>query len=124
MGVRNNNLLQEIMNRRILEDVLRPCLSWTSTAHLDVEEIHQAPIFNRSLKLLSRDFGPSGFENFKRLLLDPRLHPYKHPHGAAFIFTNSIDSTAKYLDDLLRPHLCCAARPRCSYGVGGDRPPS
>ncbi|KAI0921704.1 hypothetical protein AcW2_006593 [Taiwanofungus camphoratus] len=141
-GLRNEHLVREMMKRETLEEVLRPCLSWSSPAHLDVEDIHKAPIFMKSLKLDSSDYGQSGLEHFRRVLarladasrsmccsicaiitrppeivtcvklaanssdvfivFDSHPRPNDHPHGAAFIFLNSLDSTARYLAGLLR----------------------
>lgn len=83
-GLRNEHLVREMMKRETLEvsgslldcialslceqEVLRPCLSWSSPAHLDVEDIHKAPIFMKSLKLDSSDYGQSGLEHFRRVL--------------------------------------------------------
>ena len=36
------------------------------------------------------------------VVFDSHPRPNKHPHGAAFIFKNSLDSTAGHLSDLLR----------------------
>jgi len=68
-GLVNEHIVREMMKRETLEEVLRPCLSWSSPAHLDVDEICTAPIFKRSLKLLHSDYSRPGLSQFKELLL-------------------------------------------------------
>ncbi|RDX55443.1 hypothetical protein OH76DRAFT_1414782 [Lentinus brumalis] len=141
-GLGTSQLVEELMRRQFLEEILQPCLTWTSSTHLAVDEIHKAPIFSKSLKSVHSDYGQPTFDYFKRLLtttvdyskkysasscviitrppeiiacfylarasaelfvvFDSHPRPDKHPHGAAFIFKNSLDSTAKHLTDLLR----------------------
>ncbi|OCH90956.1 hypothetical protein OBBRIDRAFT_887305 [Obba rivulosa] len=141
-GLDKEQLILEMMKKEVLEEVLRPCLSWASFAHLEVEDIHRTPLFNKSLKLVQSDYGRSEFENFKKLLKDlfgasqnaqssacviitrpPEIiaclhlgnaepstfaifdshpRPGKHPDGAAFIFFNSLESTAAYVAELLQ----------------------
>ncbi|KAI0751602.1 hypothetical protein C8Q80DRAFT_1268812 [Daedaleopsis nitida] len=141
-GLGCEQLVQELMRRRLLEDILLPCLTWSSPAHLSVDEIHKAPIFQQSLKSVHTDYGQPTFEFFKKLIstsveyserhstsscviitrppeiiacfcianapaelyvvFDSHPRPEKHPDGAAFIFKNSLNSTAKYITDLLR----------------------
>ncbi|KAH9951728.1 hypothetical protein B0H21DRAFT_717226 [Amylocystis lapponica] len=67
-GSRGGDLVKEIMKQETLEQVLRPCLSWSSPAHLDVDDIYQAPVFKQSMKLLGSDFGQSGLSHFKKAL--------------------------------------------------------
>ncbi|KAI0723138.1 hypothetical protein C8Q76DRAFT_721731 [Earliella scabrosa] len=130
------------MNHRLLEDILQPCLTWSSSTHLAVDEIHKAPIFRKSLTAVHSDYGRPTFGFFKELIstateysrrlsasscaiitrppeiiacfcitdapadlyviFDSHPRPEKHPHGAAFIFKNSIEATAEYLTNLLR----------------------
>ncbi|KZT12603.1 uncharacterized protein LAESUDRAFT_739975 [Laetiporus sulphureus 93-53] len=67
-GLRNENIIREIMKRETLEEVLRPCLSWSRPAHLDVEEIYKAPVFNKSLKLVMFAYEHSGLGEFTQIL--------------------------------------------------------
>ncbi|KAI0326656.1 hypothetical protein GY45DRAFT_1328612 [Cubamyces sp. BRFM 1775] len=67
-GIDSAQLVQELMERRFLEDTLKPCLSWSIASHLAVDEIHKAPVFDHSLKLVSSNFGQPSYGFFKRLL--------------------------------------------------------
>ncbi|KAM5540362.1 hypothetical protein V8D89_005820 [Ganoderma adspersum] len=141
-GLGPAHLVQELMKRKFLEDILQPCLSWSSPSHLAVDEIYKVPIFQKCLEMVSSDYGQAGLPYFERLvsniagytkahsastcviitrppeiiacfcladvpaelfvIFDSHPRPEKHPHGAAFIFKNSIRSTAEYLSELLR----------------------
>ncbi|TBU43354.1 hypothetical protein BD309DRAFT_864500 [Dichomitus squalens] len=123
------------------QDILQPCLSWSSSDHLAVDEIHKVPIFRKSLKTVGSHYGQAGLPYFEGLMsnisqytkqhststcviitrppeiiacfclsdvpaelfviFDSHPRPHKHPHGAAFIFKNSVNSTAEYLATLL-----------------------
>lgn len=61
-------LLQRLLGREFLEEVLKICAQWTSTAHLDVEEIQAAPIFSQSLQLRWSEYERPGLEQFTNLL--------------------------------------------------------
>ncbi|KAI1789534.1 hypothetical protein LXA43DRAFT_1020714 [Ganoderma leucocontextum] len=140
-GLDTAHLVQELMKRKFLEDILQPCLSWSSPSHLAVDEICKVPIFRKCLEMVSSDYGQAGLPYFERLIsniaayttshsastcviitrppeiiacfcladvpaelfviFDSHPRPEKHPHGAAFIFKNSIRSTAEYLTELL-----------------------
>ncbi|TBU32933.1 hypothetical protein BD311DRAFT_775091 [Dichomitus squalens] len=125
----------------VWQDILQPCLSWSSSDHLAVDEIHKVPIFRKSLKTVGSHYGQAGLPYFEGLIsnisrytkqhststcviitrppeiiacfclsdvpaelfviFDSHPRPDKHPHGAAFIFKNSVRSTAEYLTNLL-----------------------
>ncbi|KAH9894465.1 hypothetical protein C8Q73DRAFT_695663 [Cubamyces lactineus] len=67
-GIDSAQLVQELTERRFLDDILRPCLSWSISSHLAVDEIHKAPAFDHSLKRVSSNFGQASYGFLKRLL--------------------------------------------------------
>ncbi|KAI0650279.1 hypothetical protein C8Q79DRAFT_1006563 [Trametes meyenii] len=67
-GVESASIVQELMKRRMLEGVLKPCLSWANSSHLAVEEIHKAPIFEKTLKLVRQEYGQASYGFLKRLI--------------------------------------------------------
>ncbi|KAI0663237.1 hypothetical protein C8Q70DRAFT_501362 [Cubamyces menziesii] len=67
-GIDSAQLVQELTERSFLEDILRPCLSWSISSHLAVDEIHKAPAFDHTLKLVSSYFGQASYGFLKRLL--------------------------------------------------------
>ncbi|KAH9912634.1 uncharacterized protein BXZ73DRAFT_107364 [Epithele typhae] len=77
--------------------------SCNTPAHLEVEDIHKVPIFQRSLHHVRSSYGLAEMSYFKELLsdlfviFDSHPRPDKHPHGAAFIFKNSVDVTPSIL---------------------------
>ncbi|KAI0089048.1 hypothetical protein BDY19DRAFT_1070437 [Irpex rosettiformis] len=62
------SLLRNIMLRETFEEILQICSGWSSSSHLDVEEISSAPIFKNSLDTLWSDYGQLGLEGFRNLL--------------------------------------------------------
>lgn len=50
------------------QDVLGICLQWTSSAHLDVDEISSAAIFEKTLNQSWSEYERPGFEQFQALL--------------------------------------------------------
>ncbi|KAH9853651.1 hypothetical protein C2E23DRAFT_884804 [Lenzites betulinus] len=142
-GLATVELVRELMGSHILEDVLKPCLTWENSGHLQVEDIYKAPLFNKSMTHLSSSYGPSNYAFLSRVVMgladvtkergvsactiitrppeilacfsianvpagtqlfvifDSHPRPDKHPHGAAFIFFNSVRKAARYLADLL-----------------------
>ncbi|KAI0677088.1 hypothetical protein C8Q78DRAFT_1073823 [Trametes maxima] len=67
-GLESSSIVQELMKRRMLEDVLKPCLSWSNASHLAVEEIYKAPIFEKTLKLVRQEYGQASYGFLKRLI--------------------------------------------------------
>lgn len=51
-----------------LQDVLDICLQWSSPAHLDVDEITSAPIFEKTLNLVWSEYERPSFQQFAALL--------------------------------------------------------
>ncbi|KAK7676898.1 hypothetical protein QCA50_020154 [Cerrena zonata] len=71
-GVKGAELIRMMMRKDTLESILSICQAWTSNAHLDVDDILNAPLFNRCLDLLWSDFETPGKKEFQGLL--QRLH--------------------------------------------------
>ncbi|KAI0663238.1 hypothetical protein C8Q70DRAFT_501360 [Cubamyces menziesii] len=67
-GIDSTQLVQQLTSRRFLEDILKPCLSWSISFHLAVDDIHKAPAFDHTLKLVSSNFGQASYGFLKRLL--------------------------------------------------------
>ncbi|KAG1730054.1 hypothetical protein EDB19DRAFT_1741415 [Suillus lakei] len=61
-------LLRAITSKEVIQDIISICSGWSSDLHLDVEEIQQVPLFEKSLKLVSTRFGPPRAKHFKRTL--------------------------------------------------------
>ncbi|CAL1701269.1 unnamed protein product [Somion occarium] len=71
-GLKGAELLRYMMRRETLEDVLGICQHWSSNAHLDVDDILKAPLFDHGLDLLWSDYEMPGKKEFQGLL--QRLH--------------------------------------------------
>ncbi|KAI0353495.1 hypothetical protein OH77DRAFT_1427184 [Trametes cingulata] len=67
-GLGGKEVARELTERRFLEDILKPCLSWESPSHLAVDEIHAVPLFKKSLTLLNSNFGQASYAFFTRLI--------------------------------------------------------
>ncbi|TCD67572.1 hypothetical protein EIP91_012269 [Steccherinum ochraceum] len=83
-GLKDVALLQEMLRKETLEDVLRICLRWSSTAHLDVDEIAKAPIFQKTLTPLWSQYAQPGLKQFLDMLI--RLQNTA-THSAALVLT-------------------------------------
>lgn len=53
----------------LLQEVLRICSRWSTAAHLDVDEIAKAPIFDRTLRLLWSHYARPGKKEFWDMLV-------------------------------------------------------
>ncbi|KAI5122455.1 hypothetical protein M0805_008766 [Coniferiporia weirii] len=67
-GTRGDALLAEILQRGTMEDIMSICALWTSTGHLEVDEIHKTPLFQASLKLSWTDYGKAEESKFEDML--------------------------------------------------------
>ncbi|KAJ3558370.1 hypothetical protein NM688_g964 [Phlebia brevispora] len=67
-GLHGVELLHAINRPETFEEVLGLCASWSSSAHLDVEDIYQTPIFHRSLSLVKSEYGHPNLGELTRLL--------------------------------------------------------
>ncbi|KAG2123275.1 hypothetical protein DEU56DRAFT_830093 [Suillus clintonianus] len=62
------DLLRAITSKEVIEDIISICSGWSSDLHLDVEEIQQVPLFEKSLKLVATRYGPPKAKKFMRTL--------------------------------------------------------
>ncbi|KAI0347119.1 hypothetical protein BDW22DRAFT_1367462 [Trametopsis cervina] len=67
-GIRGESLIEDMAKEQTIADALRVCASFTSSAHIDVEDIYRTPAFRRSLKLVSSNYGEASAEIFHALL--------------------------------------------------------
>ncbi|KAH9938297.1 uncharacterized protein B0H18DRAFT_9992 [Fomitopsis serialis] len=68
-GPPDGDILDKMVQREITEEILRPCSSWSQTAHLSVTDIYKTPIFHKSLKLLHSSYGRCRLQEFKHVLV-------------------------------------------------------
>jgi FtsZ-binding cell division protein ZapB len=64
-GLHGRDMLNGLMCREACEDILSICFKWSTTAHLDVEDIYAAPIFKRTLKHIWSEFNIPQFDHFR-----------------------------------------------------------
>ncbi|KAI0317531.1 hypothetical protein OF83DRAFT_1120887 [Amylostereum chailletii] len=76
-------LLKTALAKETLEEITNICSSWSSNAHLEVEEIVDIPIFDKTLKLHSTKYGLPSLGQFRTLLSDLS----QIPTSAAVIIT-------------------------------------
>ena len=50
------------------QEITSICAQWASSSHLEVEDIYKVPLFSKSLKLESSEFGLPSFEKFRSIL--------------------------------------------------------
>ena len=50
------------------QEIIAICSGWSSNLHLEVDDIHNLPIFNRSLRLMSVEYGRPRPKHFQILL--------------------------------------------------------
>ncbi|KAG1886487.1 hypothetical protein F4604DRAFT_1646179 [Suillus subluteus] len=62
------DLIRAITSKEVIQDVISICSGWSSNLHLDVEEIQQVPLFEKSLKHVSTRFGRPTAKYFRRTL--------------------------------------------------------
>lgn len=62
------DLLRAITSKEVIQDIISICSGWSSELHLDVEEIQQVPLFEKSLKHVTTRFGPPKAKHFRRTL--------------------------------------------------------
>lgn len=51
-----------------LQKITSICAQWSSPSHLEVEDIYKIPLFSKSLKLETSEFGLPSFEKFRSVL--------------------------------------------------------
>lgn len=67
-GVCGIELLEHILKQEFSEELLSICWQWASSAHLDIEDIHAAPVFAQTLDLKWSDYEQPGIKQFRNLL--------------------------------------------------------
>ncbi|KAG8949928.1 hypothetical protein FRC04_008231 [Tulasnella sp. 424] len=67
-GTNGADLVREMMSRRFIEDATAICAAWTSSAHLEVDDIYQFPLFSGALRLVNTDFRQANYAEFGKLL--------------------------------------------------------
>lgn len=51
-----------------LQKITSICAQWSSFSHLEVEDIYKIPLFSKSLKLETSEFGLPSFDKFRSVL--------------------------------------------------------
>ncbi|KAH0838651.1 hypothetical protein J3R83DRAFT_6976 [Lanmaoa asiatica] len=62
------DVLNELSTREVIEEIVAICAGWSSDMHLEVDDIYNLPIFSRSLKLVSTEYGRPRPQYFQKLL--------------------------------------------------------
>jgi hypothetical protein len=62
------DLLRVITSKEVIQDIISICSGWSGDLHLDVEDIQQIPLFEKSLKHVSTRFGPPKARHFRHTL--------------------------------------------------------
>ncbi|GJE84050.1 RING-type domain-containing protein [Phanerochaete sordida] len=93
-----------MMTESTADEVLSICEDWTSSSHLEVEDITRSPIFQRSLNLLVVDYGQSRHEGFSTLLERLRQESNRYRKSSCAVITRPPEIVACF----------------CIYGADGD----
>ncbi|KAG6371583.1 hypothetical protein JVT61DRAFT_9293 [Boletus reticuloceps] len=64
------DVLNELSTKEVIEEIVAICAGWSSNLHLEVDDIHDLPIFGRSLKLMSVEYGRPRPKHFQ---IPPRV---------------------------------------------------
>ncbi|KAF9651535.1 hypothetical protein BDM02DRAFT_3154328 [Thelephora ganbajun] len=67
-GPKGRDLLKFATKAKTAQGITSICAQWSSSSHLEVEDIYKVPLFSRSLKLESSEFGLPSFEKFRSVL--------------------------------------------------------
>ncbi|KAI9572593.1 hypothetical protein HD554DRAFT_2061352 [Boletus coccyginus] len=62
------DILNELSTKEVVEEIVAICAGWSSNLHLEVDDIHNLPIFSRSLELTSVEYGRPRPKHFQTLL--------------------------------------------------------
>lgn len=68
-GPKGRDLLKFVTKARTAHTITSICAQWSSSSHLEVEDIYKVPLFSKSLKLETSEFGLPSFEKFRSVLL-------------------------------------------------------
>ncbi|KAG8930697.1 hypothetical protein FRC01_002391 [Tulasnella sp. 417] len=117
--VRDHPLPLNIFRFGLAKDATAICAAWTSSAHLEVDDIL---LFSRALRIVTTDFRQANYAEFGRLLrrlalaaghaksigspfiyavFDSHSRPDLHPNVAAFSFFGEAPVAAELLSNLL-----------------------
>jgi len=69
-GESTERILQEIVRKPSMEEILSVTSGWTDDGHLEVDQICQLPLFKSTLKLVHTQFGQPTKGDFRTLLRD------------------------------------------------------
>ncbi|KAG9023157.1 hypothetical protein FRB95_013479, partial [Tulasnella sp. JGI-2019a] len=67
-GTKGADLLRMMLSRDLVEEATEICASWSSSAHLEVDELIDLPLFHRTLRAEGNDFSQANLEHFTRVL--------------------------------------------------------
>ncbi|KAF9792210.1 hypothetical protein BJ322DRAFT_1102725 [Thelephora terrestris] len=67
-GPKGKDLLKFVVRTKTAHEITSICAQWSSPFHLEVEEIYKVPLFSKSLKLETSEFGLPSFERFRSVL--------------------------------------------------------
>ncbi|TFK55435.1 hypothetical protein OE88DRAFT_1716275 [Heliocybe sulcata] len=84
-GLQGTALLESIMERATLQNILGICQSWSNSSHLEVEEISGAPIFAKTLALKDKEYSATNVRLLSELL--QRAKPATSEPAAAVVIT-------------------------------------
>ncbi|KZT29351.1 hypothetical protein NEOLEDRAFT_1128071 [Neolentinus lepideus HHB14362 ss-1] len=84
-GLQGTPLLETVMRRETLQNILGICQSWSNSSHLEVDEISAAPIFAMTLRLKAQEYSASSLRNLSGLL--QRAKPAANEPPAAVVIT-------------------------------------
>ncbi|KAG9314710.1 hypothetical protein JVU11DRAFT_5519 [Chiua virens] len=62
------DVLDELSTKEVIEEIVAICAGWSSNLHLEAEDIHNLPLFNRCLHLESIEYGRPRPRHFRKIL--------------------------------------------------------
>ncbi|KAJ7587962.1 hypothetical protein C8J56DRAFT_1004410 [Mycena floridula] len=69
-GLKGEALVQDILTRKTMEEIMSISFQWPNAAHLEVETIFKVPIFESTLSEKGSTYGSPDLASFKKLLLE------------------------------------------------------
>ncbi|EJD00190.1 uncharacterized protein FOMMEDRAFT_159840 [Fomitiporia mediterranea MF3/22] len=67
-GMSSPELVNKMVTKESMENIMSICSKWTSDAHLEVEDILKTPLFKATLRHIRTDYGPAGQSTFEAML--------------------------------------------------------
>ncbi|KAJ7625517.1 hypothetical protein FB45DRAFT_921644 [Roridomyces roridus] len=92
-GLKDERLLEAVVSERTSNEVISICARWPSNLHLEVDDIFNTPLFERSLTLASSVYNELGFHKFREMLLNLQSMPDEY---AAVVVTRPPEIIALY----------------------------